>query len=394
MKDIIYCPTEADFDYYLEEVENQKVLPHCGIIINYPGSLYEELDGLWPVARLNQIKQLGLATKCIETFFGSNSRYAHSISFAAKIDHISQTLGLDRELAVSTAMLHDIATTPFSDSLSHAFGIDDERHFLGVLESWPDALNYLERHGIEKERVAMLVRGEDSSPLGQLINSRDSIDVDRWSYTVCDASPFFRLPVKGGYSLTIDPFDGVSVIDGRVVFNDTGTVGQFLEMRTKLSERVYRNGLLMAKEAFIPRLVGDLKDKGLIDTRSIMHMTDDDFERLAITEGGEIGERLFMDLKGFADYGILNANPDAMKQELSKLVETPFEVVRHKSFNPAIGTPMLSGGKVVPYFQLERWHATRLEERMQALARTHVYGYENDEKLATAVTNVQKRFIA
>ena len=393
VKDIIYCRTAADFDHYLEEVDNQKVLPQCRIIIDYDGSLYEELDGLWPVARLSRIKQLGLAEKCRETFSGGNSRYGHSITFAAKIDHLSQELGLDRELAVTTAMLHDIATPPFSDSFSKAFGINDERYFLRVLESWPDALDYLQKHGIRKEKVGELVRGEDESPLGQLVNSKNSIDVDRWSYTVCDASPFLRLPEKGGFCLTIDPFENASVMNGKVVFGDIGEVGALLEARTKMFENVYRNGLLMAKEAFAKRLVTELQERGLIDVDNLMHMTDEDFQGLVMCESEDFANRLF-NIDGFAEYGSLDADVETVKQELSKLTENPFEVVRYRPCNPAIGTPILAGKKVKPYSELRPEHAAELKRRMSAWNVTHVYGYENDETLAEAVKKLQGRLVA
>ena len=106
MKEIFYCRTLNEWGKRMKEIEQPRPVPLAQVIIDYPGSLYEEMDGLRVVGRLDKIKQLGLSDTCRYSALASGTRYSHSLDFAAKIDHIAQTHDLDRVKAVATAMLH------------------------------------------------------------------------------------------------------------------------------------------------------------------------------------------------------------------------------------------------------------------------------------------------
>ena len=164
MEDIFYCRTEDEWDKIIEELDDQVRVPETATVIDYQGSFYQQLDGLRVVGRLNSITQLGLAKTCTETWPSSHTRYGHSLIFATKIDYLAQTLNLPRKLAVAAAMLHDIASTPLSDSVSKPLKINDEAYFDFVLESSPEAKEFLQANGISQQKLSDLIKGNDSSP--------------------------------------------------------------------------------------------------------------------------------------------------------------------------------------------------------------------------------------
>lgn len=373
----------------MDRIDDPVVVPQTSTIINYGRSLYRELGVIPAVARLSRVKQLGLVSQTAKGIPAEHTRYLHSLVFATQIDYIAQTLGLDRKLAVTVAMLHDIASPPLSDSVAKALGISDEDLFEKVLNSSPKALEYLRRHGIEKERVVNLVRGKDSSPLGQLVNSQNSIDVDRWSYVALDACKLGQLPFTWTDRYMPDPFESVSIVNGRIVFGDSHVVGEFLEARTKMYEKFYRDPGLMAKEAFVGRVAKELHKRGFVNMQNLFQMVDMEFEWLA-RKTGELAERIFS-MDGFQSYGTVKAEPEVVVKELERLTKSPFEVKKHKPPNPAIETPVLEGRKVAPYKDLELQHSADLTIRMGELNKTFVYGIDDDSELASAVREVQSR---
>ncbi len=387
LEEITRCGSTTEWMRLMNTIDDPGWVPHTRTIINYTGSLYGELGAIPEVARLSRVKQLGLAMHNSSSVSASHTRYYHSLVFATQIDYIAQTLELDRELAVTVAMLHDIASPPFSDSVAKAMGISDEDLFATVLNGSPEALEYLRRHGIEKQRVVNLVRGRDTSPLGQLVNSKDSIDVDRWSYVALDAERLGKLPLTWTEGYMPDPFESVSIINGKVVFGNVRTVREFLEARTQMYEKVYRNTKLMAKEAFVRRVAKELQRLGLISEENLFQMSDVEFERLA-RGTGYFGHKLF-DIDGFQSYGTIDAEPDVVERELKRRTEKPFEVKKHKPVNPAIETPVLEGRKVAPYKELEPQHSADLARRMTAWNRTFVYGEEDDDGLSSEVSNLR-----
>ena len=389
LKEIIRCKNTRKWLQTMDKLEYPYVVPQTNTIVDYERSLYRELDIIPAVARLSHVKQLGLASHTAIGIPAEHTRYLHSLVFATQIDYIAQTLGLDRKLAVTAAMLHDIASPPFSDSVANALGTSDEYLFESVLNSSPEALEYLRKHKINKQNVVNLVRGKDNSPLGQLVNSQNSIDVDRWSYVALDACKLGQLPFTWTDRYMPDPFESASIVNGRVVFGNSHVVGEFLEARTKMYEKFYRNPGLMAKEAFVGRVAKELHKRGFVSMENLFQMVDTEFEWLA-KKTGELAERIF-GMDGFHSYGTVKAEPEVVVRELERLTKRPFEVKKHKLSNPAIETPILEGRKVAPYRYLEPQHSADLTMRMDKWNRTFVYGIDDDSELVSAVREVQSR---
>jgi len=391
MKEIFYCRTLDKWEKNLHELEQPRAVPIARILIEYPDSLYEEISDLRAVARLSGIKQLGFADTCRYSACARDTRYSHSLDFAAKIDHIAQTHELEREKAVIAAMLHDIASTPTSDSAAKGLDLRDEEQFEYVLGMYPETDEFLRKHSISKKEIINLVRGRDKSPLGQLVSSRNSIDVDRWAYVNNDASQLGLMPIAWIENGVIDPFDYFTIQKGKVVFTDSKLVSQFLEKRVKMFEDVYRNSELMAKEAFLGQITKDLLEKEVITKDSIFRMVDDDFNFIIEKYGGEVGRKLFS-FGGFTTYDAINASEKDVSDFLGQNTDRPFAVKNEGSTNPAVGTPVMIDNEVKTYKEWEPWHAQNLQQRMSAWNHTIVYGYEDDRKLAEAVCKAKKHF--
>jgi len=391
MREIHYFQTEYDMLKKLEEIEGPIVFPPY--IIDYEGSLYEKLDMLSIVSRLRHIKQLGLTS----TFWGArnakNSRYDHSLSVATKVDHISQTHGLDdqRDIAVIAAMLHDAATTPLSDSVGSVKGLGDEENFERVIERCPELDKLLKEYSVSKKDLVRIVKGEDKRPVGQLINGGKIVDVDRFCYVNDDARRLCGLPSLWMGDYVADPFKSFAIYKGRIAFKDIDSVRQLLEARIKMFENYYKNSSLSAKESFLSKVTEDLLEKQIITKDSIFDMADYDFERIIRKNCGELGERIFSD-GGFECYGTTDAGEKEVSDYLGRLTKKPFVVKRGKSIKPATETPLIINGEIKAYREWEPFHSKILESRASLLNRTNIFGYDEDGELREAAHKTISKF--
>jgi HD superfamily phosphohydrolase len=387
MKEIYACKSEKEFHHVMAELDDPIGVPLTLTAIDYGGSLYQKLDRLNIVGRLYHISQLGVLDKCYPFIFlpCNTNRYAHSIIFATKIDQISQTHGLDRDKAVISAMLHDVATPPKSEPVALAMGINDEIYFERVIDNCPELDDFLKEYSLTKSEIVRTVKGEDETPVGQLVNSKYSIDVDRYSYTIYDGS---RLGLYRGRRSNIeitDPFKSMTIVDGKVVFTDKEEVRKFLGERALMFERVYKNQDVMAKEAFLGQATKELMRKELIDDESIFDMVDFQFEILVRRNCGELGKRVFGS-GGFQFYGATDGSEEDVERMLKERTERPFALKKHKPVNPATGTPLMVNGEVKPFSEWEPEYSAELQRKMSEWDRTNIYGYESDKELAHAVS--------
>jgi HD superfamily phosphohydrolase len=393
MKEIYVCNSESEFIQIMDEIEDPIGVPLTLTVIDYEGSIYKKLDELNIVGRLYHISQLGVLDKCYDFCFkpSNTNRYSHSLIFATKIDHISQTHGLDRNKAVIAAMLHDVASTPKSDPVAEAMGLSDEKCFEKVIKKCPQLDDLLREYSLSKSEIIKTVKGEDESVIGQLVNSKDSIDVDRYSYTLYDGS---RLGLYSGRRSNIeltDPFKTISIVDNKVVFTDKEEVKKFLGERAQMFREVYKNKDVMAKEAFLGQATRELMEKGLIDEDSIFDMVDFEFEGLVVRNCGELGKRIFS-YGGFQFYGATEANEENVGRFLKERTNRPFALKNHKPVNPATGTLVMIKEEIKPFREWEPEYSEELKKTMSEWDRTNIYGYENDKELAQAVSAALKHF--
>lgn len=394
-QEVYHFETEIDRIRIMEELDSPMIVADSGMIIDYDESLYEELDNIPIIARLRNVKQLGLVGNCSDfvrtSETANHSRHWHSLVMATKLDHVAGLLGLDRNLIVSGCMFHDVATPPFSDSVSKALGLDDQECFEYVLDSCPAALRFLERRGISKRTLCGIIAGTDSSPIGQLVSSKGSIDGDRWSYVIEDAINSGQVNESLGSRYLPDPFKAVKIVDGKVVFLDVAEVQRFLEARAYMIERVYLTDKLKAKEAFFGKMLREMRSRRIIKDEELFSMSEDDLRRRCMHYDRELTEQIFL-LDGFALYDRFHASPEELRRFLSRETKRPFVVDRGHPPNPAVDTPILHHGKATPYHQLEPFHTTLLRRRLDCFNSTAVYGLEDDKGLEVAVRKARTRF--
>jgi len=379
------------FESLMEEIEDPVFVGPTATIIEWEGSIYERLADLRCVSRLLHIKQLGLAKACLDMAGANNNRYQHSLIFATKIDYLAQRFGLDRNLAVTAAMAHDIASTPYSDSVSKFLGLDDQESFLSVVESNPDLLRFLHEYGIDIKRLARIVKGKDNSVIGQLVSSKDSIDIDRWSYTIFDALFTAGVASKLISTYEPDPFEFMEIVDGMVVFSDGGPVKAFIEARTQMFERVYRHKQSIAKDVFIGVLVKEMIEHGVFKKTDLFKMVDDELESACIKYNTKMANQLFH-YDGFTTYDGFDVDPEELEEFLFRKIKGPFIVRKGFSFNPALGTPVSHGNSVKRFEELEPTYAEYVRERIKTMKLTSVYGLEEDTDLQKAVSRAREHF--
>ncbi|MFH0897743.1 MAG: hypothetical protein V1850_06845 [Candidatus Bathyarchaeota archaeon] len=393
LKEIYVCDNGWDLGSLMQDeyrVEDPVAVTPTLTVIDLEGSLYERLNNLYEVGRLGMINQLGIANCCSSLYRADSSRYMHSLIFATKIDNIAQTFGFDRNQAVIAAMLHDVRTPPLSDSVAIPMGLNDQEHLEKIFDSNLELDRIFADYSVSKKDIVRKIEGKDQSALGQLISSKDSIDVDRWSYTIWDR---FRLGFEPDQSLgqTLDPFKTMKIVDEKIVYTDLKMVHDFLEKRTDSFERAYKNSELMAKEAFMGRITEDLMKKKLMDDESIFKMVDYEFENLVRRKCGDLGRRMFS-MGGFQSYGATNADQREVEEYLGKLTNRPFAVKRQKPANPATGTPILIDDDVKPFSELEPKYSEKLGRRMSAWNHTNIYGYSEDIKFGEVAKKAIEHF--
>jgi HD superfamily phosphohydrolase len=319
----------------------------------------------------------------------------HSLICASEIDRLAQENGLkDRNLGIIAGMAHDIATPPFSDSVALGIGLNDEEQFEYVLNSYPEFDNILDKYSVKKKDLVDVVTGRSQSTMSQLINSKRSLDVDRWSYTVYDAWNLDLLPKPRkprSFRYVPKPFKHITIDDNKIVFNSMKSLSETLELRVSMITDVYNNPELLAREAFLETISKDMMKKGIINKESLFRMGDEDFMRLLQKHGGKIGGKLFQFSK-FASYGTVNADEKTVYDFLAPKVSTPFVVKRQRGYNTAADSLAMVDGKVDTYRNWRPRHARSMEDRMSSLNKTFVYGLADDDKLSIEVQRAQEKF--
>ena len=409
LENLIHYNTLNQLDRAIAKSGQPCILSMTHTVIDYQRSIYRDLESTEAISRLDKIHQLGLANTCGYSACSSGTRLVHSLICASEIDRIAQENDLkDRELGIIAGMSHDIATPPFSDSVALGLNLNDEEQFEYVLGLHPDFDKLLDKYAVRKKDLVEVVTGKSKSIMSQLINSKGSLDVDRWSYTIYDAWNLdlisrSKKPKKMRYAplkyivLRVDnryvpnPFKHITIDDNKIVFNDMKNLSDTLELRIKMSTDVYNNPELLAREAFLENISKDMLEKGIINKESIFKMGDEDFKELVCKHGGEIGNKLFQFFK-FQSYGTVDADEKIVREFLASNVRTPFAVKRQRKFNTAADSLVMVDGTVDMYRNWRPGHALSMEGRMSSLEKTFVYGLVDDDKLSKEVQKAQEKF--
>jgi HD superfamily phosphohydrolase len=409
LENLIHYNTLNQLDRAIAKSGQPCILSMTHTVIDYQRSIYRDLESTEAISRLDKIHQLGLANTCGYSACSSGTRLVHSLICASEIDRIAQENDLkDRELGIIAGMSHDIATPPFSDSVALGLNLNDEEQFEYVLGLHPDFDKLLDKYAVRKKDLVEVVTGKSKSIMSQLINSKGSLDVDRWSYTIYDAwnldlisrskkpkkmryAPLKNIVLRVDNRYVPNPFKHITIDDNKIVFNDMKNLSDTLELRIKMSTDVYNNPELLAREAFLENISKDMLEKGIINKESIFKMGDEDFKELVCKHGGEIGNKLFQFFK-FQSYGTVDADEKIVREFLASNVRTPFAVKRQRKFNTAADSLVMVDGTVDMYRNWRPGHALSMEGRMSSLEKTFVYGLVDDDKLSKEVQKAQEKF--
>jgi len=387
--------TEKEWAEINDSLDDPVILGQTGYIIDFGKGIYRDFCTTAPVARLNRIRQLGIASYCRNTGMADQTRYAHSLFVATKLDDLAQKFDLDRNTAVAAGLLHDIASPALSDSIGNGLGMSDEAGFRSVLYDHPEVGELLKKYGVRAGTLVEMVQGKDLSPLGRLLSSKDALDVDRWAYTNIDASMTNDLPQKWDRSHRfIDPFKSMEIIEGNIVFTDVPAITELLYGRARMFTKHYHGSEVAAKEAFLGRLVQGLRKEHLLDSDKALEMTDDDMEAFLRKYHPEETEQLFRFGWNYKEYARFHPayRDKIIRNRLKKLTDADFIVEKGRGFNTAIKTLIKdANGKITTFEKANPRYAAALKDCSDYESCVCVFGREGDKKLEEAVGKLTER---
>ena len=242
-------------------------------------------------------------------------------------------------------------------------------------------------------KLIKMVKGEDPSPFGQLVSSREAIDVDRWAYTNFDALGTEELPKTWNKETRfIDPFTGIKFMKGRVVFTDINSVKELIWGRVNMFLKCYRHPKVAAKEAFLGKAVEGLVKKGLLNWKKALEMTDNDVKALFYKNDEEFATELFTP-DNFDEYGRFHHsyNPSDIQNKLSKITDREFIVEKGHGLDTALGTLVIdSKSGAATLEEAEPKFSTWLRLGEEYAKSVCIYGRENDYELEKAVDKLSK----
>ena len=234
----------------------------------------EELLDTPMVQRLRRIRQLGTAPFVYPS--ANHTRFEHSLGVYHLANQALSHLGIDGRTAErvrAAALLHDTGHGPYSHNLEsliyrHTGRYHDEIHDL--LDTGEVAV-VLERHGLDPERVADLVRGDGR--YGQLVSGE--LDVDRMDYLVRDAH---HTGVPYG---TIDHgrlVRELRFLEGELVLaeGNVQTAESLLLARALMNPTVYNHHVARISKAMLRRGTERLLRAGATDAGELRRMDDRD----------------------------------------------------------------------------------------------------------------------
>ncbi|MFC7233826.1 HD domain-containing protein [Halosegnis marinus] len=265
--------------------------------------------------RLRHIKQLSTVRLVYPS--ASHTRFEHSLGVYHLAGQALESLGVEgaRARAVrAAALLHDVGHGPYGHQTEEVIrrhtGTDHDE--IGDLLYETELAGVLERHDIDPDRVAALVRGEGD--LGQVVSGE--LDVDRMDYLVRDAH---HTGVPYG---TIDHGRLVRELrsrDGRLVLaeGNVQTAESLLLARALMDGVVYRHHVSRIAGAMLERACERLLDAGT-PVAEFRRMADHDLLVALREEVPDLGARIERrDLYKRAVWTGLDRVPDAVT-ELSR----------------------------------------------------------------------------
>ncbi|MEF8873536.1 MAG: HD domain-containing protein [Candidatus Thermoplasmatota archaeon] len=239
--------------------------------VKFSGPFLELLD-CPEMQRLSEIKQLGLAKL---VFPGANhTRLEHSIGAYHVAEKMAESLGLneeERNLVKAAALLHDVGHAPFSHTLE--FIIEDKtgKDHMDVTQELikggraiqdrdcPTIPEILEKHGIDPEKVADLIKEEPDR-----VKITDFNVHEEQGY-FCEEKYLYQM-IHG--SLDVDQLDYL-IRDSHY----TGAAHGIIDIERLLQTVEIHNGNLVVSKGGVPAVEGMLVARGLMYSSVYFHKT-------------------------------------------------------------------------------------------------------------------------
>lgn len=211
--------------------------------------------------RLAWILQLSF-TKLV--FPGANhTRLEHSIGCSYLAKSIAEQLELTRDekrTVVAAGLLHDVGHAPLSHSLEKFLPVSHEKLSSRIVSGkeklfLPDSGEIpaiLKSYGVDPERVAKIISGEDKSYLGKIITG--DVDADRLDYLIRDA---YYTGVSHGNIGVERIIKMLKIKDGKICVLEKGirSIEEMLVARMQMYPAVYWHHAVRIASLMLERAV-------------------------------------------------------------------------------------------------------------------------------------------
>ena len=343
------------------------------------GEIYDDFCSR--IARLENVRQLGLTTASGEYAFTDHTRFLHSLVMAVMAERVLARNGFSEEvvnLGIASSILHDMATPPFSDygMLGAGAALDEERA-IELFREDRELQSTLGKYRMSWPDVVSCIRGEHPA-LGRLVNSNDSLDIDGVSYVAMDAAKIYGNRPDGGIAPYLqrphlfDLHEDIVFHDGKPVFSDPDKTADFLAARALMFRDVYYSPQNRAREAFLERELRRLWKEGVLKAERMVSMTDNGFR--VLLEGNipaGLYRAIFLDFYAFEE---TRRMPADRLSEAGVESSGPDCVVYHKPpFKPKTRTPVMVRGIPAPLEDALPEAATLIKETARACDYVGVY---------------------
>ncbi|MDZ7850422.1 MAG: HD domain-containing protein [Halodesulfurarchaeum sp.] len=287
-----------------------------------------------PVQRLRRVSQLGTASLVYPS--ANHTRFEHSLGVYALATRALENLeirGLDARTVRAAALLHDVGHAPLSHTIEELLSVRTNRYHDDVAHLIEDGeiASVLEDHGVDPDRVAGLIAGEEQ--LGQLL--ADELDVDRMDYLVRDAH---HTGVPYG---TIDVerlLRALRFVDGDLALaeGNVQTAESLLVARALMNPTVYNHHVARISKAMLQRATFRLLESGAATAGEVARMDDPAF-RVALRDvdgaaplARRLADRRLYKRAIWAEYGdvgenrassLLEAEPEAVRETEAEIAD-------------------------------------------------------------------------
>lgn len=380
--------------------------PYTGIwYMVSDGCMCEEIERLFNLRRLQQVKQLGflqqpwvaMSDQRIVLPLGKNTRFAHSLDVLALASVIGHNIGLSANylnVLRTAAFTHDWGTPAGGDSVKHvdAKGLDEDLNYERLLGRLPKKMwrNFKSHYNINEQTLVRTILNQGL--LGEVLDIADKLayvarDIDTVLRVMHDPNEDSAYVGMRALQEIVDEFpyvcsiwDSVKVVGDRLVFEDVWRLLGFLKARIVLFRELYYHPRARFGEYLISRvLVKMLYDKGELTRDELLEMGDFELEsRLNSAYGAD---NILRALSTKANVRSFKTQEEALAFELElKGAGNRFALVEDHLHSVKTCAHLLVETKsgIKPLSEAYKGDARELDEMANMHPAVHVYYFGDD----------------